>query len=188
MNLKAIGKSVLFTFVDDVNSKGQFETGPSEMGIIVQSTFDDSAKTPRWVKVTDVGEGVTTINAGDVVLLPALRWTAASKFEGRSIWKSDETQAAAKLTVDGSIQALNSYVVFKPSGPKAAASAAGIIVVASPTDTPSGATISVGPDCDQGLVDSTIYYDNTNFYETFEHEGLKLAFVKEESVMAYIPN
>ena len=113
MKIQALKKSLVFRFNDAVTSKGEFNNGTTAGGIILQSSFDDSAKQPRWVTIVSSGgdNDPTIFKEGRVVLLPALRWTEASKFEGEKIWKSDSTQVVAYQSGEKLIPHDN-YVIF----------------------------------------------------------------------------
>lgn len=92
MNLKPLNDSVLFTFVDKANSRG-FEN-ITETGIIYKS-YDDSAGSPRWARVVEVGPKVTEIEPGMVVLIEALRWTEGFEFQGTKYWITVEDEIMA---------------------------------------------------------------------------------------------
>ena len=95
MKLTPVGNNIAFTFLDRVNSKGEFEPDPTASGILLQASFDDSAKQPRWANVVAVGPRCETIKPGMQILLPNLRWTSHFKVDGQKVWRSDETQVAA---------------------------------------------------------------------------------------------
>ena len=186
MNITAIKRGFVFQFIDAVNSKGEFDKTASSGGILLQGTFDDSAKEPRWVKVISAGSDCKEIKKGDQVMLPALRWTPASTLDGEKIWKSDESEAAL-VSDEYGVRAIASYVIFKPIKPEVKKQSGLLIVVGNNTDTPRGEVHAVGPDADQDLVDSFIYYNDTNFFETFTSAGVEYAFIKEENILAYKP-
>jgi co-chaperonin GroES (HSP10) len=193
MNIKAIKNGFIFQFVDAVNAKGEFEKGTTDTGIILKATFDDSAKQPRWVNVVSVGPECKNIKEGDQVLLPALRWTAASKLEGQSIWKSDETQIVARRPrgdSTNSLVPLASYVIFTPvkSGTATASASGLLVVIGNVGDTPKGTVVQTGPDASPELtVGSTIFYNDANFFETFTDGGTEYAFIKDENILMFEP-
>lgn len=188
MKIKAIKKSFVFQFNDAVNSKGEFDNGTTGGGIILQSSFDDSAKQSRWVTVVSSGDecDASVFKIGAKVLLPALRWTEASKLEGQKIWKSDETQAVAYIDGDNLVP-LSNYVIFTQNKSTVSQSQSGLLVVVGGVgDTPSGTVVSIGSKAAEELTAGTkFYYDDTNFTDTFEHKGVKYAFIKDDSILAY---
>ena len=188
MKIKAIKKSFVFQFNDAVNSKGEFDNGTTTGGIILQSSFDDSAKQSRWVTVVSSGNDcdVAVFHAGSVVLLPALRWTEASKFEGQKIWKSDETQVVAYVDGDALVP-LSNYVIFTQNKSTVSQSQSGLLVVVGNVgDTPSGTVVSRGSKAAEELTPGTkFYYHDTNFKDTFEFKGVKYAFIKDDNILAY---
>lgn len=187
MSLQPIKNNIIFKFVDKVNAKGQFEKERTESGIILQSSFDDSAKEPRWVNVVAVGPDCT-VKPGQQVLLPNLRWTQGFKHEGEMMWKSDESQAVAvRDTPESTLHALATNVIFVHRKPKSTPSYAGLTVVGGHVDNPSGVIIAIGPECYDELKGATFFYDGTNFTDNFSHGGFSLAFIKEENILAYEP-
>ncbi len=186
MKLTPIKNTFIFKFQETINNKGQFEKNTTETGIILQSSFDDSAKESRWVKVVEVGPECSDICKNAVVLLPALRWTAGSKFEDETIWKSDEMQAVAVQDFqDGSALPLRDIVIFKPYEDEERLSSFGLVIVGDPdANSPRGVVIAVGPDCDEAAVGNMMYYDTTNFTDTFVVNGETLAFIKEDKILA----
>lgn len=188
MKIKSIHNSFVFKFVDRVNSKGEFERGTTKSGFILQSSADDSAKLPRWVDIINAGPSCEFIKTGDRVLLPALRWTAAGTFDGGKLWKSDETQVVAIAGVDQTVQPLGSYLIFKQIKADVQKSKSGLFVVSNYSDnTPKGVVELIGPDVVSELSQSTIYYNDANFFDTFKIDTRTLAFIKEENVIAYEP-
>lgn len=190
MNIKPIKKSFVFQFNDAVTSKGEFDNGTTAGGIILQSSFDDSAKQARWVTIVAAGDecDATVFKPGAQVLLPALRWTEASKLEGQKIWKSDETQVVAYK--DGeTIIPLQNYVIFTQNKANVAQSQSGLLVVVGGVgDTATGTVVSVGSTAASELqVGFKILYDDANFNDTFEAKGVKFAFIKDDDIFAYEP-
>jgi len=190
MNIKPIKKSFVFQFNDAVTSKGEFDNGTTAGGIILQSSFDDSAKQARWVTIVAAGDecDATVFKPGAQVLLPALRWTEASKLEGQKIWKSDETQVVAYK--DGeTIVPLQNYVIFTQNKANVAQSQSGLLVVVGGVgDTATGTVVSVGSTAASELqVGFKILYDDANFNDTFEAKGVKFAFIKDDNIFAYEP-
>lgn len=184
MTLKPIKNTFIFKFLDTINAKGQFDKSTTESGILLQSSFDDSAKESRWVKIDTVGPECTSLQPGDVVLLPALRWTSGVKFGDEKVWKSDEQQAVVVLEDDVMIP-LRDTVIFKQIKDEETVSSFGIVLVKDPNDnSPRGTVIATGPDCIDASLEDTIYYDGANFFDTFTHNGKEYAFIKEDKIFA----
>ncbi len=102
MKLLPLENKFTFKFVDAVvvrtdtdRRRTQFEE-TTESGFMI-SSYDESAKQPRWVVVQDVGPDVDAndIKSGSKVLLEALKWSEALEFAGDDIWYSDVTQVLA---------------------------------------------------------------------------------------------
>lgn len=186
MKLKPIKNTFIFKFQDAINSKGQFEKDTTETGIILQSSFDDSAKESRWVRVMEVGPECSDVCKNAVVLLPALRWTSGVKFEDQKVWKSDEQQAVAiKDFEDGSALPFRDIVIFKPYTEEERVSSFGLVIVGDPdSNSPRGIVIAVGPECKDVVVGDMIYYDDANFFDTFMSGSEELAFIKEDKILA----
>jgi len=96
MNIKALGTSVLFTFMDKVNKTNgveHFVVPTSTSGIVIAGVnLEDQTKKPRWAKVLAVGSSVKEITVGEYVLIAPMRWTPGVVFEGSKIWKTDEKE------------------------------------------------------------------------------------------------
>lgn len=186
MKLKPIKNTFIFRFLDSINNKGQFNKNTTESGIMLQASFDDSAKESRWVEVTEVGPACEDVKARDTVLLPALRWTSGVKFNDETVWKSDESQAVAKIDkVDNYLLPMRDIVIFKKIEDEDRTTSFGLVLVSDPNNnTPRGVVINLGPDCVDTTVGDIVYYDDANFFDTFIHNGEELAFIKESSILA----
>lgn len=185
MTITALGNSVLFTFVDDINSRNEFVKGSTESGIIIAGdTFDSSAKQSRWVNVIAIGPDVKDIQVGDQALLPALRWTEGIKHEGLRFWKTDEKEVVA-VRRSGKLFPLASWVLFKRHVNGHVRQVGLIAVIGGVTETPSGTAFAVGPAADAELVGTTIYYNDPNFTDFIKHEGVEIAFIKDENILAF---
>jgi co-chaperonin GroES (HSP10) len=180
--------SIIFTFNDSVNIKGEFTKSATDSGILLNASFDESAKQPRWVTVTEVGPECKTVKPGMKVLLPALRWTAGFKINGTSKWKTDETQIVAYVE-NNDIVPTNKYVVFSPAIVVQETTSFGLVVLSNVANsTPSGKVKCMDNQCDSDLQDATVYYSDTNFTDMFEDSNKqKLAFIKEDAILAYVP-
>lgn len=184
--LAPIKNNIIFKFNDPVNAKGEFEKGTTETGIVLKSNFDDSAKEPRWVTVVAVGPECT-IKPGQHALLPNLRWTSGFKHLGERLWKSDQSQVVAtRETANGEAVPLTNHVIFRMNKKADLKPASGIIIVVGGSgDTASGVVVSVGPDADAELVGSTIYFDDTNFTDTYTANRVSYSFIKDENILAF---
>jgi co-chaperonin GroES (HSP10) len=187
MKLTPLGNNIAFTFVDRVNSQGQFEPESSAGGILLNPGVDDSAKNPRWVNVIAVGPLCETIKPGTQVLLPNLRWTSHFKVDGEKVWRSDESQAVAvRDNPHAPLIPLGEYVIFKQITKEFVRPSSLIIVVGKAHDeTPTGRVIDVGPKVTSGVApDQILYYSDTNFTDTFRHAGVTLSFIKDTDILA----
>ena len=100
MILKPLGIRFTFKFVDKVvirtdldKRRTQFEE-TTNFGFTM-SSYDESAKQPRWVIVMDVGPEIKEFKTGDKVLLDSLKWSEAIDFGGDTFWYSDESVVLA---------------------------------------------------------------------------------------------
>jgi len=189
MKLTAIKNNIIFKFVEGVNSSGEFEKTETASIIHQLANFDESAKDPRWVKIVSVGPDCTFVKEGMQVLLPALRWTNSTKFDGERIWKSDETQVVAwRVPGIKEVYPVDGVVIFKHVHLKASSSIAGLTIYGGVVDSPKGIAVYVGSKCEPELVGSTIWYDGTNFLDTFTSSGVEMAFIKETDILLYEKN
>lgn len=185
--LLPIRNNFAFTFVDRVNSKGQFEPEPSAGGIVLQGGIDDSAKNPRWVNVTAVGPECEVIKPGMQVLLPNLRWTSHFKIDDKMVWRSDEGQAAAyRNTPTAEVSPIGDFILFERIVKDFVRSTSLIVLVGkTDEDTPSGSVIGVGPTVKSKISSGDVlYFSDTNFTDTFKHLGADISFIKEDNILA----
>ena len=93
MKLRAIRNHIIFQFVDDLDSKGQFVSKTS-FGLILPGHHESSANEARWGKVISVGPDCDDVlkQDGCEVLIAPLRWTKGSKFEGKTFWRTDQNE------------------------------------------------------------------------------------------------
>lgn len=101
MKLRAIKNHIIFHFEDEIVRKS--DTGrdrtqfaeSTEWGFEI-SNYDEGTKKPRWVTVLSIGPAVSEeIEVGSRILVEALAWTEAIKFEGVSYWRTDESKVMA---------------------------------------------------------------------------------------------
>jgi len=191
MKLTAIGKGIIFQFVDAINSKGEFDKSDTETGIMLKSSFDDSAKEPRWVKVTSAGKDCEYVKTGDVVLLPALRWTEGSKLGDQKYWKSDESEVVA-IDRGETMDILGTFLTFTPD-PDASVSVSesGMLLVvggANECGSHTGTVHQIGNQAYPDLNGAKVYYLKAAFHESFKFNGSTVGFLKEDDVLCYEPN
>jgi hypothetical protein len=96
MNIKAIHNHIIFTFIDNVNSDGQFEEITSG-GLVLLGHFDNSAKTSRWANIISLGPDCSTYlkKKGCQILIENLKWTSGIMFEDQMVWRTDESKVLA---------------------------------------------------------------------------------------------
>jgi co-chaperonin GroES (HSP10) len=81
---------------------------------------------------------------------------------------------------------LNKHVVFTPIKETITASSSGLLVVQHTSgDTPSGRVKMIAADSCSELENSTIYYDNANFFNAFELDQAEYSFIKEDDIIVY---
>jgi hypothetical protein len=188
MTIHAIHNHIIFRFLDAVNSKGEFEEAQHKSGIYLKGGYDKSAKSPRWATVLHAGSTCEHVRTGDKILIPALRWTEGVKYNEDRFWKTDESQIVGYQRDDQAFTPINKFVIFKQVSEKITARSSGLIVIEhTPDDTPSGVVYDIAADCVDDLKHGTVYYDATNFFNTFEYNDTELSFLKEDDVIVYIP-
>lgn len=185
MKLRPIKNNIIFKFVDEVDSKGQFvET--TKWGLIISSSHSNSAQSPRWANVVEVGPECEHVNVGQQILIRALKWTSHFKLNGEKCWKTDEKQVVAVRDSETSeLKILGTNIVF--AGKKEDKNKFTLAVIGSMGDTASGEVVSIGDDVVEELKNSTIFYSETNFFEHFEHNNETLNFISEDEILAYVP-
>lgn len=187
--LKALKNHILFKFVDPVNAKGEFVRAQTDFGLQFLSTVDDSSKAPRWGEVISVGPDVENVSVGDFVLLPALRWTIGTKYEGLRFWRTDETEVVV-VKRDEKFAVLNKFVVFKRI-PAPKRNSALIIMNDIDEQTPSGIVQKIGKKVQaESLIQGTkIYFKGENFFDTTLPEDkvapFQFSFIKEDDILVY---
>ena len=92
MKLEVTDNNILFHFANDTVSGGF--VNKTSWGFEVQDRTGDSKK-PRWAKVIATGPKVKNVVKGDYVLIEALRWTNAIKFEDQKFWATNENEVMA---------------------------------------------------------------------------------------------
>jgi co-chaperonin GroES (HSP10) len=94
-NLRAIGNSILFTFLDETSGKAGRFTERVKSNIIVPILNSTQTNTHRWGKVVAVGPDVYDVSPGEFVLIQSLQWTLNAEFNGSKIWKTNDEQILA---------------------------------------------------------------------------------------------
>lgn len=187
MSITAIKNHIVFQFIDPVNSKGEFEEGASAGGIYIKGGHDRSAKLPRWATATSVGGSCKHVRVGDLVLIPALRWTEGVKHDDQYYWKTDETQIVGYKNM-GEFFPINEYVLFIPNKEVISQHSSGLVVISHQSDdTPSGKVVFTDVECEPAINKATIYYNTANFFNEFEIDGIELSFIKQDDIWAYTP-
>ena len=97
MKLKALGSSILFSFVDD-SRHGMFTPKLSDQ-ILVTTAQIDAQDAPRWGVVVAKGPGVgAEIEIGKFILVDSLKWTTGVTVpfsDGEKIWKTTYEHVSA---------------------------------------------------------------------------------------------
>lgn len=183
MTLRSIHDNIIFVFEDEFTNKGEFAP-TADTPIVMISSVDDTVKQARWATALYVGPECTIIQPGDRILIPALRWTAGVMYEGQKVWKTDELQLVG-YERDSSLVVLNKYVVFSQIEPTRRQTVSNVIVVEyTAPDSPTGKVALVAPDVTGVSVGDTIVYNGITFSDTFKHNGVDLAFIKQADVLA----
>jgi len=188
MGLRAIKNHVIFRFVDEVDSKGQF-VQTTKWGFVIPGHYDNSAKSPRWGVVEKVGPECKHIKVGQQALISALKWSKGFKFNGENLWRTDEEQIVAICNIPtGSLQLLRDTIVFRRHDDSVSEGKHGLHVVGKAVvETPRGTVVLRGPDVVEELKDAVIYYSEDNFFNKFEHKNEQLWYIDEPSVLVYEP-
>lgn len=88
---------ILFQFEDDIDghNRNSFRE-KTESGIILQSSFDQSTKQPRWGIVVAIGPKVDEdISVGSKILIDSLKWTKISTFSGENFARTENDHVLA---------------------------------------------------------------------------------------------
>lgn len=94
--LKPIGNTFLFEFVEKISNDGGFipeQTGLIER-VVCKDEVENSSK-PRMGRVIAIGPKVSLFKKGDIVWIEALKWTLRFQLADGYIHKSDEDQVIA---------------------------------------------------------------------------------------------
>lgn len=191
MAIKPIGKNIIFVFKDKVNTKGEFIRPPTASGIELLGGYDDSAKQSRWGVVIAVGPDCVSVQPGQEILMPALRWTNGITVGDQRFWKTDEKQVVAFRTNSDSatFSVIGEFIAFIES-PRKALKSALIIVPTRDTECPAeGVVVLTGTETSEELVSGvTLYFSDANFQNYFDHSGQTYAFITDSEVFAFSVN
>lgn len=178
--------NILFSFLDAVNSKGEFErTDSSSLKLHLKASSDDSASKPRLAKAEHVGPDVKDVEAGDIFLLPPLRWTTKFTHDSTNLWKTDETQVVLVIKKSG-FKVLNEYVLFDLHKQAQTTTPSGIFLlhpIVDQSETQKGFVL-VGNDTVPKA--SIIYFVDKNFTHTATIDGVTMSFIKATDIIAYV--
>lgn len=83
--MKAIGDSILFKFVQNVDTSN-FEN-KLDWGLVIKAPTEDSAQ-PRWAIVESIGDDVNGLSIGDYILIEPLMWTNFVEHSGSKYWRT----------------------------------------------------------------------------------------------------
>jgi len=195
MKLRPIQNHIIFRFLETVDSKGYF-TKKLDWGFEVQGHADDSAKSPRWVKVLDVGPDCKGVKPGDDILVKPLMWSLRFKVDGEQLWRTDESKiiAADTITTDeaGNIKhdfrAFGKSVIFHRMDVQKNVTESGLHVEGKINDdTAYGQVVDLGPDAVSELKNAKVYFLDQNFFGYFEYRGVKFCYIEENEILAYEP-
>lgn len=95
--LEPVSNHILFQFLDETDKtrKGSFKN-KTNWGFQLQSSLDDTTKSPRWVKIIGLGPEVTKeLHVGQVVLIEPLKWTPNVKYKGVEFARTDDNSILA---------------------------------------------------------------------------------------------
>lgn len=83
--MNAIGKSILFKFVQNVDSTN-FEN-KLDWGFVIKAPTEDSSQ-PRWGVIQSLGSECTDLSVGDYILIEPLMWTNFVEHDGSKYWRT----------------------------------------------------------------------------------------------------
>lgn len=89
MNIKAINRDFLFQFTDGT-AEGKFIEKAKSGIILTNQDAESQAKYARWGRVVSIGDNVTTLSVGDLVLMESGKWTTSTLWEDVKYWRSNE--------------------------------------------------------------------------------------------------
>lgn len=99
--LKAIKNHIIFQFEDEVVRKSDNGLDRAQFSEVTDwgfqiSSFEEGTQKPRWGIVVAIGKDVDKeIKVGSKILIEALQWTNAVKFEGEYYWRTNSDKVLA---------------------------------------------------------------------------------------------
>ncbi len=96
-DVEVLESFIIFEFEDQIDrgNRNAFHE-KSEGGILLQSSFDQGTKQPRWGTVIKVGEKVgDDIEEGTRILIAPMMWTRISTFKGEEFARTEEQHVLA---------------------------------------------------------------------------------------------
>ncbi len=184
--LKPLKNNIVFQFMDEVTSKGQFVEAMSTRGLFMTASHDDSAKRPRWCRVVAVGPDCMTVKPDDLILLPSLRWSESAKMSGQSYWKTNEDEVVAYLRDGEPLIVVNDWVLFHYNRDGFTKLSSGLFVK-SINETPSGEVKDVGPKVLDKLANTKVYYDGALFSNLIYYNRKDYGFLRVTDLLGYSP-
>jgi len=82
---------ILFTFLNETDSKGLFKDKTS-FGFEIIGNTDDTTKIARWAKVLAFGPKATSMKNGLYILVEPLMYTNGFVHDNIRIWQTDESK------------------------------------------------------------------------------------------------
>jgi co-chaperonin GroES (HSP10) len=187
--MQALHSNILFTFVDQVNTRGEFVNSPTVSGIVLTGTTDDSAKAPREAIVRYAGPECKSVKAGDRIVIPALRWTNYFATAEGKMWKTEESEIVGIIDQHTpTLVPIGEFVTFSLLKERKSVTSSGLIVVSSGTneDTLSGTVIRTGNEVDPTLqTEDTIIFNKANFFQTvyLRQTNKPVSFLKDSEIL-----
>lgn len=183
--IRAIRNNVLFSFDDEVTTRGEFRETHSTL--YVSGSFDKSAKLPRWGTVVATGPECKFLRAGDKILISALRWSEGASYENTKVWKTDEQQLIA-YERDGLLTLVNDFVAFRPIERAQSRINELIIIETVQPDTATGTIVTSSSDGQHGITYTgrNFYYDDSLFFDEIVRDGQVIRFIKIRDILGLV--
>ena len=96
-NVEILQSFIVFQFEDEVDrgNRNAFHE-KSDGGIVLQSSFDEGTKRPRWATAIKVGPEVCEdIQVGTKILITPMMWTRISSYNGERFARTEERHVLA---------------------------------------------------------------------------------------------
>ena len=90
-DLEPISNHVLFQFIEEAgHGEHKLFKNKTNWGFKLGSSYNDTTKTPRWVKIIGLGPEITDdFHVGQVVLVKALAWTRQVTYKDVEFARTD---------------------------------------------------------------------------------------------------